>query len=67
MKASEDLGSRYREYAVACIEVARDLEPARKLTILEMARIWLKLAEQADKNRVAVPLYGTSFAQPLTK
>ncbi|MGB6539845.1 MAG: hypothetical protein WBF03_03090 [Xanthobacteraceae bacterium] len=47
MTASKDVGSRYREYATACIETARDLEPARKLTILEMARIWLKLAEQA--------------------
>jgi SOS response associated peptidase (SRAP) len=61
------LGSRYRESATACIEMARDLEPARKLTILEMARIWLKLAEQAEKNGVAVPMYGTSVAQPLPK
>ncbi len=44
--------SHYRPLAAACMEIARDLEPVRKLPILAMAEIWLRIVEEAEKKPV---------------
>ena len=45
-----ELIASYRLHAANCIEIARDLEPDRKLALLNIARAWLNLAEQIAKN-----------------
>jgi hypothetical protein len=40
--------SRYRAYATQCVQLAADTtDEKRKLLLLEMARHWLELAEEA--------------------
>jgi hypothetical protein len=49
--AARELSATYRLHATHCIEVAgksADLE--NKLSLLNMARAWVLLAEQAEKN-----------------
>jgi hypothetical protein len=41
----------YRRRAAGCILVAEDSpNSAHRLTLMEMAQVWLRLAEQAEKN-----------------
>jgi len=50
MSASpSELIASYRLHAANCIEIARDLEPDRKLALLNIAQAWLNLAEQIAK------------------
>jgi hypothetical protein len=40
----------YRRYAANCVEMAKEFfEPNQKLTLLDMANAWLRLAEIAEK------------------
>jgi len=41
----------YRVRAKLCLEIARELDSSQKLILLQMAQAWLRLAEQADRNR----------------
>jgi hypothetical protein len=59
-----ELVACYRLYATNCIEVARDLEPARKLALLNMAQAWLNLADQVEKNLNTVLVYETPITPP---
>jgi hypothetical protein len=59
-----ELVACYRLYAANCIEVARDLEPARKLALLNMAQAWLNLADQVEKNLNTVLVYETPITPP---
>ena len=54
----------YRLHAASCIEIARDLEPARKLALLNIAQAWLNLAEQIFKNLDSVLVYETPANPP---
>ena len=46
----------YRLYAAYCAEIAGDVaEPGRKIALLNMAQAWAKLADQIEKNNIAVP------------
>jgi hypothetical protein len=46
-----DLAARYREHAADCVKIAPGCsDPANKLSLLEMARSWLRLADHAEKN-----------------
>ncbi len=46
-----ELAARYREYAAKCVLVAQSQENANeKLALIDMARAWIALAEQAEKN-----------------
>ena len=40
----------YRAYAQECLHFAAEMTPSSKVVLLEMARYWLRLAEQAEKN-----------------
>jgi hypothetical protein len=47
--------SRYRVYATQCVQLATDTtDEKRKLLLLEMARHWLELAEEAAANQKSV-------------
>jgi len=52
-----DLAARYREHAADCVKIAPGCsDPANKLSLLEMARSWLRLADHAEKNGDAIAL-----------
>lgn len=55
-----DIAARYRVYAAHCVESAKATsEFTSKLVLLEMARAWLDLADQAEKNGENRHLYET--------
>jgi hypothetical protein len=42
---------RYREYASDCLRLGGTIsDPTSKAVLLDMARAWVRLAEQAEKN-----------------
>ena len=50
----------YRVRAQHCIDIARDTEDAsRRLVLVEMAQAWMRLAEQAERNRKTDMVYET--------
>ncbi len=52
--------AHYRQHAAQCIAIAQTApDTPTKLTLLEIARGWLLLAEQADKNSETVLVYET--------
>ena len=54
MSASEQ-AALYRLHAAQCVDIAsRSADSETRLALLEMARSWRMLAEQADKNSQAV-------------
>jgi hypothetical protein len=59
-----ELIASYRLHAAQCIEIARDLEPDRKLALLNIAQAWLNLAEQVAKNLDTVLVYETPVSSP---
>jgi hypothetical protein len=59
-----DLVNCYRLYAASCVEIARDLEPNRKLIFLDMAQAWIRLANRTEKSPDALFVYETPLAQP---
>jgi hypothetical protein len=45
-----DMG-RYRKYAASCLKFAQSTaDPNAKLALLDMAQIWIMLAEEAERN-----------------
>jgi hypothetical protein len=59
----------YRAHAARCIKVAQKLDDAEsRLDLLNMARAWLALAEQGDKNsRQETLVYETPQPRPVTQ
>jgi hypothetical protein len=56
----------YQLRAAQCTRLARTAtDPGAKLTLLEMARTWLVLAEQAIKNSETVLVYETPTPHPI--
>jgi len=56
MSVSEQ-AALYRLHAAKCIDLARrSTDPESRLALLEMARSWRMLADQADKNSEIGPL-----------
>jgi hypothetical protein len=50
----------YRVHAGQCVQLAQRItDPDGKLALLDMARAWLAIAEQADKNRRTTLVYET--------
>ena len=42
----------YRQYALECLRLAGDTnEPSTKAVLIDMAQSWVRLAEQAQRNR----------------
>jgi hypothetical protein len=51
---------KYRLYALDCFRIARNTaDPGNRVWLIEMARSWLLLARQADKNVTADLVYET--------
>jgi hypothetical protein len=51
MEAAE-IVMRYREYAANCLRVARETsDPQTKRSLVDMAQVWVTLAEQTEKDR----------------
>ena len=62
-----DLAARYRQYAVDCIKFARAAsDVSGKLSLLNMAQAWAKLAEQTEKNGEGGPVYETPLGETAT-
>jgi hypothetical protein len=50
----------YLVIAAKCIQLAQETDDNRsKLSLLDMARAWLAMAEQGEKNRQTTPVYET--------
>jgi hypothetical protein len=49
-----ELPAAYRLHAAHCTEIAARTADRNRLTLLSMARAWLLLAEQADKNNETI-------------
>lgn len=42
----------YRQYAQECLRLANEThEPSTKAVLIDMAQVWIRLAEQAQRNR----------------
>ena len=55
MRAMDEIGTngvgRYRKYAANCLAFARSTaDPGAKLALLDMAQVWIMLAEDAERN-----------------
>ncbi len=50
----------YRVHAGKCVQLAQRIaDPDGKLALVDMARAWLAIAEQADKNSQTTLVYET--------
>jgi len=58
--------NRYRVYASDCVRLASTIDdPTSKAVLIDMARSWVKLAEQAEKNSHLDLVYeGTKDIEP---
>ena len=55
-----DDAEEYRNRAKSCLGIIGDLtREEHKLEVMAMARAWLRLAEQAEKNRATDVVYAT--------
>jgi hypothetical protein len=46
-----DDANEYRRCAQECVEMANAMDnPAHRLVLLQMAQVWMRLAENADKK-----------------
>ena len=63
-----ELAARYRLHATDCLNIAQTvLDEACKLSLLDMARAWNTLAEQAEKNSGAFLFYERPTVPPEPK
>jgi hypothetical protein len=57
-------GDRYRARASECADAADSaVDPERRVTLLELARRWLRLADQVDAMRERSGLKGDSLVE----
>jgi hypothetical protein len=62
--SGSDLAAAYRLNATKCVKVAqRSSDSETKLVLIDMARAWLTLAEQAVKNSETVLVYETPVSR----
>jgi len=55
-----DEANTYRSHAAHCLDLSRDVSDLRRrLALLEMAQVWLDLADQAEKNAATDLVYET--------
>jgi hypothetical protein len=61
------MSNEYRERAAECCRVANEIaNPDSRMTLLEMARAWLRLADQAERNsRSDLSYESPSVPQPV--
>jgi hypothetical protein len=54
---------RYRQYAANCLKMARGIaDPATKSSLIDMAQVWVNLAEQTEKDeRPSAPFPTNAF------
>ena len=61
-------GDEYRRHAAECLLVASELtDPHRRIAMLEMARAWSRLADQAIKNNQTDIVYEVLEPRPPDK
>jgi hypothetical protein len=54
--------SRYADFAADCVLLAgQPTDPMSKLRLLDMAAVWLRLADQAEKNGQTDRVYETQL------
>ena len=57
--------SRYADFAADCVLLAgQTTDPLSKLRLLDMAVVWLRLADQAEKNGQTDRVYGPQSQTP---
>ena len=55
-----DEADTYRDHATDCLALAGDASDVRhRLALLDIARVWLDLADQAEKNAATDLVYET--------
>ena len=55
-----DEANTYRGHAAHCLNLSRDVaDLRRRLALLEMAQVWLDLADRAEKNAATDLVYET--------
>jgi hypothetical protein len=55
-----ELAALYRLHAAQCVDLAQRFSDSEsKLALLHMAQSWVFMAEQAEKNAGATPIYET--------
>jgi len=57
--SSRSDAKEYRLRAQHCLDIARDLDSGEKMTLLDMAQAWLRLADQAERNQRTDLVYET--------
>ncbi len=57
--SNRDNPKQYRLRAQHCLDIAIGLQSPDKLALLEMAQAWLRLADQAERNRRNDVVYET--------
>jgi hypothetical protein len=51
---SNETGALYRRHAAACVKIAQELtDPGRRVSLLDMARTWIALAQRSEATRAA--------------
>ncbi len=58
MPRSDD-AKQYLARARHCLDIASAIDSSRRLILLGMAQAWMRLAEQAVRNRKSDLVYGT--------
>ncbi len=58
MPRSDD-AKQYLARARHCLDIASAIDSSRRLVLLEMAQAWMRLAEQAERNRKSDLVYET--------
>ena len=54
--------SRYADFAADCVRLAKQTtDSMSKLRLLDMAAVWLRLADQAEKDRQTDRVYETQL------
>ena len=64
MPVLENPAREYRARARHCVEIADSLEGVRKVVLLEMAQAWMRLADQAWRNKKTDLVYETAPRKP---
>lgn len=49
----------YRIRAQHCLDIAKDFDSSQRVMLLKMAQAWLRLADQAERNRRNDVVYET--------
>ena len=65
---SNETGALYRRHAAACVKIAQELtDPGRRVSLLDMARTWIALAQRSEAmEAIGSNRFSSHFASPKT-